>query len=338
MNKPFMHLKRFLWTWIIMMPFAVFAQTGNFSDTVQLVKKQDLLNNKFWLTLPANAKSIPRVADIMAADPNKDMETRIFIEFGDAKLVLMASETFILASDNFLTELNKAEPASDDFSRKILTSGDSMVTILNTPHEYDSASQAILINSLLIKNPDQTVSRVDAYIDGNGFANKDEFVKLSEKIFSTITKGGRKINLSARKEERTIFGTKSKLIFSLPANYFLTVDEKYDFGVFKINQFRKLSDTTFASLTVYTGHHPSYFYPEYDLQETASTKVKGTFVSVPVDWLFFRDESKDLFLKEQFVPADIVEPGLIFHVAVTTNTKTAMDQMMKVAESTTLVK
>ena len=250
----------------------------------------------------------------------------------------MAQEAFILAGDHFLADLNKAEPATPDITRKQLSAVDSIITILNTPAEYDTAGQAILINSLLIKNPDQTVSRVDAFINADAFNDREAYTRLSEKIFGSISKGSRRINLAAREESYKIFGTSSQLHFILPKNFFVTVDEKYDFGVLKINAYRPLGDTTYASLTVYTGHHPTYFYSEYELAETAASKENGKFLNQPVDWLFFRDESKNLFLKEQFIHADMIEAGLILHVAVTTNTRAALDQFFKVVESTTLIK
>ncbi len=314
---------------ILAFPFTIQAQV----DTATLSRKMDLLNRKLYLDLPANAKLMPRVADIMAADPNQNQETRIFIEDGNRKLVIMATETLIMATDNFLAELNKAEPTTEDYSRKQLNSGDSVITILNTPTiYYDSTESAILINSLLVKNPDKTVSRVDAYINPEAFQSKDEYVRLSEKIFNTLSKGTRRLNLAARTESFKVFGTTSKIKMNLPKNYFVLADEKYDFGVLRVNAYRMLGDTTFSSMTIYTGHHPTYFYNEYGLNEADAKKTPGKYLAQAVDWLEFRDPTRDLFLREQFVHADFIETGLILHVAITTNTEKALKEMISIAD------
>lgn len=314
---------------VLAVPVVMQAQV----DTMTLSRKMDLLNKKLYLDMPANAKLMPRVADIMATDPNQNQETRIFIENGDRKLVIMATETLIMATDNFLTELNKAEPATEDYSRKMLNTGDSVITILNTPTIYfDSTESAILINSLLVKNPDKTVSRVDAYINPEAYAVKDEYIRLSEKIFNTLAKGTRRLNLSPKSESVKIFGTTSKIKMNLPKNYFVLADEKYDFGVLRVNTYRMLGDTTFSSMTIYTGHHPTYFYNEYALNEADAKKVPGKYLGQAIDWLEFRDPSRDLFLREQFVHADFIEPGLILHIAITTNTEKAFKEMISIAD------
>ncbi len=318
---------------------AVFSQSASMADTTKLQKHITILNNKVFFDFPAAAVVSPRVADIMAADPNENKETRIIIDNGKIRLVFMAQELFALSGKTLFEDISKEVEPDFDFARKVLFDSDSVLAILSTPTLFDSTANAILVNSLLIKSPDHTVSRIDVYINPDAFLLRNEYVRLSENIFKTISKGARRINLDAKEESYKIFGTNSKFLFKLPKNYFVTVDEKYDFGVFKLNKFKNLlTDTTYTSITIYAGHHPSYFHKEYGYTEDKAVTAKGQFLQVPVDWLYFKDDAQNFYLKEQFIPADAIEKGLVLHVAILSNKKEVLDELVKIAEGMKVVK
>lgn len=310
-----------------------FGQAGGLSDTTKLEKNISILNQKVLFDFPVNAVVSPRVADIMAADPNENRETRVIIDNGKMRLVFFAQELFALSGKTLFEDISKEIEPDYNFQRKILSDNDSLQTILSTPSKFDSTAAAILVNSLLIKSPDNTVSRVDVYINPDAWTMKDEYVKLTENIFKTVTKGSRRINLAAKEETVTIFGTDSKLLFKLPKNYFVTVDEKYDFAVYKLNKYKnQLTDTTYTSITIYTGHYPSYFHKEYGYTEDKAVKIKGLFLQSAVDWLYFKDDKQSFYLKEQFIPSDLIQKGLILHVAMLSNKKEVVDELSKIVE------
>lgn len=318
---------------------AAYSQSTSMADTTKLEKHITILNNKLFLDFPAAAVVSPRVADIMAADPNENKETRIIIDNGKMRLVFFAQELFAFSGKTLFEDISKEQEPDFDFSRKIAVDKDSLLTILSTPARFDSTGTAILVNSLLVKSPDNTVSRIDAYINPDAYAMKDEYIRLTENIFNSISKGARRINLEAREETYKIFGTNSQFLFKLPKNYFITIDEKYDFGVFKLNKYKNLlSDTTYASITVYTGHHPSYFHKEYGYAEDKAVKAKGQFLQSPVEWLHFKDDAQNFYLKEQFIPADAIEKGLVLHVAILSNKKEVLDELVKIAEGMKVAK
>ncbi|HEV7781752.1 MAG TPA: hypothetical protein VGO58_10840 [Chitinophagaceae bacterium] len=316
----------------------VYSQGGGLADTTKLEKKISILNGKVFFDFPTGAINSPRVADIMAADPNVNKETRVIVDNGSIRLVFFAQELYVFGN-NLFGEISKENEQEYDFQRKILSENDSVQAILSTPTRFDSTAAAILVNSLLVRSPDNTVSRIDVYINPDGWALRGEYARLTENVFKTMTKGNRRINFNAKEETYTIFGTSSKFIFKLPKNYFVTVDEKYDFGVFKINKFRNsLTDTTYTSLVVYTGHHPTYFHKEYGYTEDKATKLKGLFLQAPVDWLYFKDDAQHFYLKEQFVPSDTIETGLILHVAMLSNKKEVVEELAKIVEAIKVVK
>ncbi len=309
------------------------------ADTAKLEKPISILNKKIFFNFPASAVVSPRVADIMAADPNENRETRVIVDNGKMRLVFFAQELFAYSGNTLFEDISKEIEPDFDFKRKILVDSDSLTTIISTPSLFDSSASAILINSLLIKSPDNTVSRIDVYINPDAYSQKDSYIRLTENIFKTITKGTRRIQLDAREESYKIFGVATKFLFKLPAHYYVTVDEKYDFGVFKLTKYKKsLTDTTYTSVTIYTGHHPSYFHKEYGYTEDKAVKTKGQFLQAPVDWLYLKDEPQNFFLKEQFIPADTIEKGLILHVAMLSNKKEVIEELSKIVESIKAVK
>lgn len=313
------------------------AQSG-WADTTQLPKQVSILNKKLFLQFPGNAIVSPRVADIMAADPNENKETRIIIDQDKMRLVIFAQDLFSLGGKTLFQDMNKQVEPEFDFSRRILRDSASLLAVLSTPELFDSTQNAILVNSLLVQSPDNTVSRIDAYINPDAWGMKNEYIKFTERIFSTITKGSRTIPLNARTETYKIPGTNSQFSFALPANYFVTLDEKYDFSVFKINKFKNLTDDNYTSLTIYTGHHPTFFHKEYGMTDSTATKVKASFLQKPYDWLLFKDDKNKFYLREQVIPADEVEAGLVFHVALLCNKKEILEELAGIAEKIRLVK
>jgi len=310
------------------------AQSGTLSDTTKLEKHLSILNNKFYFDFPVNAVVSPRVADIMAADPNVNKETRIIADRGPMRLVFLAQELYALGGSSLVNDIMQEKEPDYDFRRKVLTDTDSVLTILSTPTRFDSTASAILVNSLLIRSPDNTVSRVDVFINPDAYSLKEEYMKLTEKVFATLVKGNRRIDLSAKEETHKIFGTSSRFLFKLPKNYFVTVDEKYDFAVYKLNKFKNsLTDTTYTSITIYTGHYPSYFYKEYGYTADKTVSSKGSFGQNSIDWLFINDEAQHFFLKEQFIPSDTIEKGLVLHVAMLSNKKEVLRELEKIVES-----
>lgn len=308
-------------------------------DTTRLEKHISILNKKVFFDFPSIAVVSPRVADIMAADPNENRETRIILDNGKMRLVFFAQELFAHAGNSLFEDISREIEPDFDFKRKVLFDDDSLMTILSTPSRFDSTASAILVNSLLIKSPDNTVSRIDVYINPDAYSKRDEYIRLTENIFKTISKGTRRINLAARDESYKIFGVDSKFLFKLPENYYVTVDEKYDFGVFKLTKYKKsLTDTTYTSITIYTGHHPSYFYKEYGYTEDKAVKTKGSFLQNSVDWLYLKDEPQNFYLKEQFIPSDTIEKGLILHIAMLSNKKEVIDELSKITEAIKVIR
>ncbi len=290
-----------------------------------LTNKQSILNDRAFFLFPAAAENKARGTDIMSADPNRNTETRIVLDVKDMRMVFFAQELYSICSGSLLSHSLKDD--RDDFKSRVLTERDSLVSVLSTPLTFDTTQNAILVNTLLVKTADNSVFRISAYITPAAFKEKDEFLKLSERVFSSLSKGSRKLNSKARTETWPVYEGAKKFSIAVPNGYIITKDAKYDFEVLKFRKISEIGDTSFTSLIVYTGHHPSYFYTEQGFSSSQAEKIKGNFLDKKVEWLYFKDETRKLYIKEQQVPYDKIGKGTILHVAMLADTPEAITEL-----------
>lgn len=298
---------------------------------LKLNNKQSILNDKAFFDFPANANNVARQADIMSADYNINKETRIILDIDEQRLVFFARELYVTSGDNLLETLSIE--IDENAKIKILTKQDSLLSVLITPTNFDSTQNAILVNNLYVKTPDNTVFVIGAYINPDAFKNKDEFQQLSENIFASLMKGSRKLDVKARRSVSPIFDGKKKFSITLPEGYVITKDKKYDFEVLKIQKVRDISDTNWSSLTIYTGQHPSYFHSDYNFNISDAKMSNENFLDNPVEWLNFKNEERQFYLKEQKIPGDQIEDGMIVHIAMLGNNQEAINELTGIIES-----
>jgi hypothetical protein len=209
---------------------------------------------------------------------------------------------------------------------------------LAIPTKFDSTKNAILVGDLIVKTPDNTVFHIDAYINPNAYELKDQFQKLAENVFRTLTKGTRTINRAQRQEKISI-GYEKKLAFNLPSGYTITIDDQYDFQVIKFHHFHDLTDTNWRQMMIYLGNHPSMVYRDYDLSESGAEKVNGKFLGKEIEWLVFdMVENEGMYNKEQKIPVDEIGKGLIAHIAMLSDQEKVIDELTRIVETTQFIK
>lgn len=304
---------------------------GQKVSDLELDNKQSILNDKAFFQFPTDAKNVSRQADIMSADPNTNKETRLILDIDKQRLVFFARELYVTSDDNLLKTISKDN--NENAKIKILTKQDTLLSVLVTPSKFDSTENAILVNNLYVRTQDKTVFVIGAYINPDAFKNKDEFQKLSEKVFASLTKGNKKLNYKTRTEISPIFDKKKKFSIALPEGYVITKDKKYDFEVLKFQKVRDITDTNWTSLTIYTGNHPSYFFGEYDFSDSDAVKTNSTFLNKPIEWLNFKNTEKQFYLREQKIPSGQIEEGLIVHIAMLGNNQEALNELTKIIEN-----
>lgn len=295
---------------------------------LKLDNKISVLHDKAFFMFPQTAANVARKTNIMAVDPNEDRETRIVMDIGEKRLVFFAEELYVTA-DKKMASIIEADNKKD-FKVKVLNKNDGLLSVLSTPLTFDSTENAILVNSLMVKTQDNSVFRINAYIDLHAYLDKKEYVELTEKVFASLSKGSRELVTKARTEEIPVLGGKKKLSIDLPAGYLVSKDEKADFSVLRFRKIKDFSDTTWVNLIVYLGHHPNYLSRDYGFAESQQNKVNGTFRGETKEWFLYKNEEQHIFLKEQQFPANDLEEGLIIHVAMTGSQLPFIDELNKI--------
>jgi len=301
-------------------------------NSFELSKRLSILNNRLFLEFPATAANVIRSSGIMSADPNQEQETRIILDIDKMRLVFYAQELYKFSNGNFYSDVtnDKNEIKS---RHEILTDKDGLLSIQCIPAVFDSTKSAILINSLLVKTKDNTVVRIDAYINPIAFKDKDEFIALTKRVFGTLQSGSRINNKNKREEVANIFGTKKSFRLFVPENYTVTIDKKYDFQVIRFHKYVDYRDTSRADLMIYTGYHPWADYEHYEFEIDSAKYVDGVFLDQKVSWMTFFDAPKKILLKEQKIPSDKIADGLIVHIGMVGDNIAAINEQTRIVEA-----
>jgi hypothetical protein len=306
---------------------------GQSINKLELNNKQSILKDRVYLTFPDSAKNLARPVDIMSHDPNAEKETRIVFDNGSERLVFFAQELFVLANKNLFGTLKSENAENFEFEYSEIKSSSKIIAIQSIPTKWDDTKGGILINSLTVMTEDSSLIRIDAYINPDAYKEqKDNYVELTKNVFNTIKNGTRLNNLEARTETHKIFGTDRAFVFKLPKNSIIQIDQKYDFQVFRIKTYSRLGDSSWRSVSIYTGHHPSYSHPDYGF-EGYTDKQKTKFLNKSDDWLYFENKEKELYLKEQKIESNNIEKGLIVHIALSGNSSEIIDELTELIET-----
>lgn len=303
----------------------------------KLDNKQSILNGRAFATFPTAAINSARPTDIMSADHNINLETRILLDIQKMRLVFFAQELYALGDKKSVTQFAAEDSKKSGTKTTIIADNGNLFSVLSTPATFDSTQEAILVNSLLVRTTDNTVFRIAAYINPAAYDKREEFIKLTTHIFETLTAGTRQNSRAAHTETLAISTTKKQLKIVLPANYTVTTDQKYDFQVFLFHHYRNLGDEQRENLTIYAGNHPSYFFRNFHFERDEAQLQKGTFLGKPINWLHFANSEKHVYIKEQQVPSDNISAGLILHVGMLGSSENTLEELTKIAAAVELV-
>lgn len=301
----------------------VFFVTTLFAQKNEL----SLLNGRFSFIFPDSAKNSPRAGNIMSADPNVNDETRIIYDIGDERIVFFAEELYLKSGDSLEERISSETSASYPLVTSKLYDQDSVLCLSRLPSVFDSTKNTILINFLIIKNADNTLSRISVYLNKKAFADKKTFDNIVNQTFATFKKGPKRLLLNERNEHFNILDTKNTVEIKLAKNYIVTRDKKYDFEVLKVRKIVNYGDAENADLIMYFGFHPTFFYNELSLEKNKTPDTDGEFMFQKIKWMNFEDKEKALIVREQMFIDDDIQKDAKIHIAMISNKQQNIDEM-----------
>jgi len=295
-----------------------------------------MLNDRFSFIFPDSAKNQARQTDIMSADPNINRETRVFMDIGSKRVVFFAEDLLVRSIDNLESKLISESTEDFSFSVEKKDNLDSTICYKLTPQKFNKAAEAILINSLIVKNSDNTLSKLSVYLNPKAFEDKATFDNIVSQVFSSFKKGGRKLNLTARTESFKILATKTVFNIKLPENYIVTVDKKYDFEVYKIDQVNLYGDKGFAHLLIYFGFHPSLVSNELNMENSKTKDTEGEYMLQKLPWSNYKDKKRNLYLREQIFIDDDIQKDVQNHIAMISDNEKKIEELAIIIKNSLL--
>ncbi|MES2773357.1 MAG: hypothetical protein V4722_04190 [Bacteroidota bacterium] len=291
-----------------------------------------ILNDRFYMRFPDSAKNMSRSTNIMSAGPNATQETRVVYDEGDKRMVFFAQELNIKGVPNLETALKKESDKDYPLTVRKIFDKDSVQVILMTPLKIEINEEAIFINSLIIKNADNTLSKLSVFLNPKAYASKKDFEKIAAMAFASFTKGVRRIDLSARTVSFNPMETKTIFLLKLPKDYTVTRDESHDFEVYKIKKVEAYGLSTRGDLIIYFGYHPSLFEHVLKLEKFKTADTEHEFMFHKLKWFNYNDKSRALVVREGLFVDDDISKDLQIHIGMISDSQGRIDEMTSIVK------
>jgi hypothetical protein len=300
-------------------------------------KTTSLLAGRLTVKVPDQAKVIARRASIMAAEEATEEETRIVIDAGKERLVIMTWELFSLKGSDFSKRAGKylkeslpeAERAKAKIEHIMMPKTGPDVYALS-PLSHDLKREAIMVLSAVIGHPDGTVQFIAFYVNPKGGADIPGVTKLARSILGTLGAGKRRLDLAAGSRKLPAF--KKSLEVQVPKNMAHAVQQGPDFLVHRLSQVAALNDDR-GSLGIYIGGHPSFQYKQRENRSMGKwkanvTKKKTKLLGSDVEWHRW---DKDGWHTAEAILALPGADRLLVHIFAGGAKASRVDEMIKIA-------
>ena len=323
--------------WLVNILFLVSSnsQAQKISE-IRTDNRISILDNKAWFRFPSSTKIITKDATTFSALPGNASETKLVSTIDNKQLTFSARELFLTCSGkDFFTTVTKDD--QDEFVSKVLVDRDSIIAVYSTPLQFDTTESSIMINNLLVRMPDGTVFGMAAYVNKDGYDNRKVFQLLAEKTFASIEKGDRRVITTTHNEIYPIKGTTRHFSIEVPYGYAMSHETKDDLAILHIQKIKDIADTSIQELTITTGADPAYTYSEYEFSEDNAKKVKVKFLETNDDWLYFGDDMRSFYLKEQKIPLDKIQKDMIIHISMEATSQSGLEELEKIVQKIRLM-
>lgn len=273
------------WTYLLFTIFAVFTplqvQAGQLAK-LPLPAQLSLLGNKLVIRMPAGSHIEARGHSIMAAPEADADETRVVLDGGEERLVIMANEMHAVAGNDFAKNVNRviAEWQAEDKNQSYtvapdVISHDSLKLIVVTlKNAIAQSGEARLVQSCFVHGKDGTVQYIAAYANPDAAKDWTGISDLVRRIMETLSPGPSPSSLESRIVD---IDRDLGLRISLPARIMYIDQPGPDFHVAHLYQCRELGEDG-ASIGIYIGSAPD-FHPA-----KGSKQQSGVILGQPVTW------------------------------------------------------
>jgi len=297
----------------------------------------ELLGGRLVATMPSGAKVEPRGHGIMSADAPAENETRVVLEAGEERLVVMANDLFATAGDDFASSV-KAELGSrgnpGDYDVAVATTGKGLSAVSVTPRVPDRTGDAVLVESYCVMTADGLVETVAVYVNPPAAADLAGAKLLADKILRSLGAGARTLPRAGGRTKVTYLDETRDLYADLPRDVVVSLQQGIDFDVAHLRPLRTLGAGDRA-LGIYVGHHA-----RFETDSKAKT-VAGTVLGKPVRWQRGSGDGEATAETLVLVPGEKIggssHPTMV-HLFARAPDEASLEKVRVLARSLTLVK
>lgn len=318
-----------------------------------------LLSDRLSLRMPKGARVEARPHSIMAADQPNEQETRVMLDAGDERLVVMTYEVFARIPQGKDPESVVRAAMEKDFDppRPTLTPlplADARTKAWAVvPAAMDKNREAILVLAAYVVHPDGFVQTLSFYVNpasakGEGCsgqiraANASNLPKatsdlpgctaLARALASTIAPGPRRLDVAGG--ERKLQGQYNDDTFlaKVPPGTSVTTQKGPDFTVHRV-LFPADLGAQQPTLGVYVGGHPSFQYNQVEAK-VKPTQKPGKALGQSVTWQVWQVNPERVMAEA--ITAHPRSQGMKVHVFASAGSEKELAPLLDTAASLTL--
>ncbi len=244
---------------LLLSPLTTLAQAAVGLGKLTVPKAQiEILEGRLKVSVPRGSKVEPMQRGLMAAAAANSEETRVVIDAGDQRMVLMAYERFARSGGNLESEVQKQStqfPVKVNLQKWPLSGQAQAIAYFPVAPRKDQGANFVM--GLFVAGPDGLVRSLIWYVNPAGAAQFQAATNLAKTIAKTVTPGAKTLNVTPGKRELSIYSPTKSVYVSIPADYAVSTQVGPDFLVHHIRKIVAFGDPE-ASLGVYLGDHPSH--------------------------------------------------------------------------------
>lgn len=304
------------------------AAGGDLRSLSQHPQPTEVLAGRIHLRLPTGAREEPLVRSIMHAPESREDQSRIVIDVGAERLIIMVYELFAQVGDDFATSLQAefariGDPAAAGYRQEIVVLEDSRsLGVALTPITPPSvARDAFHLGSMYLGLPDGTAVVLQAHVNPDGFRDHEGAALLARRIFASAAAGPRKLSRAAGPR-----ALGRHLALTLPADVIIVTQWGPDFSVYRLIPLRRLGQRESGELGVYVGHHPSF--------RPSGTPSPGALLGHSVVW-YDKSNPRSKIL-DVLVALEAGRSDAMAHVFITAPDEAALRSLKEIAETLTM--
>ncbi len=211
-----------------------------------------LLEGRLQMDALEGAELEARGHNIMAAAPQNAIESRIRIDAGDERMVIMSYELFASCGPAFGESAAEfLAPLGDDATVRPVAEAGGLEYVLYTPTERDLTREAVHVGTAFVCSADRHVIRIDFLVSPAGTEDMTALERRATEMLDSIEPGERTIDLT----ERTV-DLGDQLTLPVPAGIYHYAQPGPDFTVNYLGEVAALGEPV-GTVLFYIGGHPS---------------------------------------------------------------------------------